>query len=432
MTGSHPADAAMLRLPSFGGWALVAGCLAVGGLAAPVAGLAAQQDTTRQDTVRVREAPPLRDPIGDLNAEAVRAGTFTGAILLPGTKVSLAIGGFVKTAVISDSRLEVSGADLLPAAIGTTRPDEDGNFSVDATLSTIFLDARAPARSGSVRGYIEWDFNAANNGALGMRPRLIFGAWQTKPGTLLAGHNWSTFMNPSIIPEGLTEPTVSGAVFTRQAQVRWTQRFSEPFSLAVALESPGAGDFLFQNESVARTRWPDVIAAAEWQSTRVGQLRASGVVRRIADGADSTLAPATGWGVSVSGYVRIAARDRFTLGGTYGRGIARYVLGFGAGASGIVDAGEFQLLRNHGALVAYRRGWSEHVRSSLAVGRAWTNSLDVQPADAFKNSTYGFVNVMWSAMPYITCGVEYTYARVELKDDSSHDNHRFAIGVQIF
>jgi len=411
---------------------LVGLVLWAGVLAALARPLAAQQDTTRQGTVRLREGPPLRDPIGDLNAAAVRAGTFDGAILLPGTKVSLAIGGFVKTAVIADSRLEVSGADLLPTSFGTTRADEDGNFSVDATLSKLFLDARAPARSGSVRGYIEWDFNASNNGALGLRPRLIFGAWQTKHGTLLAGQHWATFMNVGIIPEGLTEPTVSGAVFARQAQVRWTQRISEPLSLAVALENPGSGDFLFQNESVARTRWPDLVAAAEWQSPSVGQLRASGLVRRIADGADSSLSPATGWGVSVGGYLRIAARDRFTLSGTYGRGIARYVLGLGAGASGVVDAGEFQLLHNSGVLGVYRHGWSEHVRTSVALGRAWTNSLDAQPTDAFKNSTYGFANLMWSAMPYITYGIEYAYGRMEQRNGSSHDNHRVAIGVQIF
>lgn len=42
----------------------------------------------------------MRDPVGDLNAEAVRSGTFDGAILLPGTQVSLAVGGFVTTAAM--------------------------------------------------------------------------------------------------------------------------------------------------------------------------------------------------------------------------------------------------------------------------------------------------------------------------------------------
>ena len=42
-----------------------------------------------------------RDAVGDLNAPSVKAGDFPGAIQLPGDEgISLAIGGFVKTAAI--------------------------------------------------------------------------------------------------------------------------------------------------------------------------------------------------------------------------------------------------------------------------------------------------------------------------------------------
>ena len=39
---------------------------------------------------------PGRDIVGDLNQEYIKAGEIPGAILLPGTNVSLAIGGFIK------------------------------------------------------------------------------------------------------------------------------------------------------------------------------------------------------------------------------------------------------------------------------------------------------------------------------------------------
>jgi len=390
------------------------------------------QDTVRQDTVpRVKE-PPQRDPIGDLNAGAVQAGEFAGAILLPGTRISLAIGGFIKTVVISDSRLEVSGADLLAASIGTVRADQDGNYSVDATLSRLYFDGRARVPHGLVRGYIEWDFNAANNGSLGLRPRLLFGSWRTKMGTLLAGHNWTTFMNPAIIPEGLTEATVSGAVFARQAQIRWTQVVSARFSAELALENPGAGDFLYQNESVARTRWPDVAAALAWNPFGAVKLRATGVLRRIANGASDSLPAATGGGGSVSGVVQIGSRDRMVFSGTYGKGIGRYVLGLGSGSSGVVDAGSFKLLRNQGGIIGYRHDWGKTTRSSAAAGHARVTNLGSHPPDAFRSSTYGFVNFMWSTQPYLTLGVEYAYGRNESKDHTYHDNHRLALGVQMF
>lgn len=54
--------------------------------------------------VALPQKQPERDAVGDLNAPAVRAGEFPGSFRIPGPgNVSLAIGGFVKTAVIYDS-----------------------------------------------------------------------------------------------------------------------------------------------------------------------------------------------------------------------------------------------------------------------------------------------------------------------------------------
>lgn len=64
-----------------------------------------------------------------------------------------------------------------------------------------------------------------------------------------------------------------------------------------------------------------------------------------------------------------------------------------------------------------------HIRGEVEAG---------QPADAFKSSTYGFVNLMWSTMPYVTAGLEYAYGMVTRQDGTKRDNHRPAIGVQLF
>ena len=64
--------------------------------------------------------PAQRDRVGDLNAEMIRAGEFPGSLELPGTeKISLAIGGFVKTVAIADSDAEAAGAAFLPAFLQT-------------------------------------------------------------------------------------------------------------------------------------------------------------------------------------------------------------------------------------------------------------------------------------------------------------------------
>lgn len=387
-------------------------------------------DSTQQDTLR---RPLTRDPIGDLNAEAVAAGTFPGAIVLPGTSTSLAIGGFVKTAAMVDSRLEQSGANLLPGTFGPGIGG-DGNFAIDATLSRLYFDGRAPVRNGSIRGYLEWDFNGTNNGSLDLKPRLAFGTWDTGRGVLLAGHNWSAFMNPKVVPESMTEATISGAVFSRQAQIRWTQPFSTGVHLDVSLEDPNANDLYSQEVGVGRTRLPDFVAAAEMNVNGKGHLRAGGILRRLESRDGDEDSPSTGWGVSLSGHLDVAASDRLAVSGTFGKGIARYILGNGPKAGGIVDpaTGSVKVLGNFGGFVTYRHTWGERTRSSGGVGSAWAETLDDQQDDAFSSTTYGFLNLMHSPVPYVTVGAEYAYARYEAKNGSAIDNHRLVVGVQIF
>jgi len=158
--------------------------------AAPTVAVASQPAAAE---ITQGNAPPVetsgRDTFGDLNSQAMQAGDFPGAFKIPGTKnISLAIGGFVKTVVIADSNAEAMGADFLPASLGTKRSDTDGAFSIDPTLTKVFLDGRAPARNGQLRAYIEWDLNKNNDGKIDVNMRHAYGSWKNSYGTLLAGH----------------------------------------------------------------------------------------------------------------------------------------------------------------------------------------------------------------------------------------------------
>jgi len=39
---------------------------------------------------------------------------------------------------------------------------------------------------------------------------------------------------------------------------------------------------------------------------------------------------------------------------------------------------------------------------------------------------------MWAVQPYLTLGAEYAYGRRMNEDGSDLDNHRVAVGVQVF
>jgi len=394
----------------------------------------APADATKRSTTPGRYSD--RDSVGDLNADAVRAGEFPGSFTIPGPgKISLAIGGFIKTAVIYDSDAEAMGADFLPATLGTSRPDTDGAVSLDATLTRLHLDGRAPIPSGQVRGYVEYDLNAGNNGSPDFKIRHAYGTWKNDYGTLTAGHTWSTFMDLKILPEGLTEPTVSGVIFMRQAILRWSQPLSPALTLHAAIEDPNSSDVFSDETTLGHTSVPDGVLGLDYDPDGSWHLRLNGLARNIkvdmpAGGNESE----TGWGLALSGHLDVYDRDKLRFSSLYGEGLGRYLLGIQSTAGSVINSAKnsLELHKNWGGMVAYEHHWTDILRSTAMGGYAKSKSLGWQADDTFESSTYASVNLMWSVYRYITLGVEYAYGRSENKDNSDLDNHRLAFGVQVY
>ena len=378
----------------------------------------------------------VRDEVGDLNRSAVIAGDFPGSFQLPGKDVSLRIGGFIKAVALADSKAESFGTNFLPAYLNANS-DEEGSFSIDATLSRAFLDARAPARRGNLNGYIEWDFNKNNNGNLDVKMRHAYGGWKYNNFSLLAGHTWSTFMDLKIIPEGLTEPTVSGVIFMRQPQIRVSQAYDSGLTIHAALEDPNSDDVFNMSSAPEKniTNIPDVVVAAEYGKADLGHLRLGGIFRNIevrlpAGGTDSKQA----WGLALSGHVKLMERDVWRFNGLYGQGLGRYLLGIQPMAGSAIDVNnnDFELRDNWGVMTAYEHHWNESLRSSAFAGYAYSKTLGWQTGDTFESSTYASANLMWEVLPYLTFGVEYAYGQRENKDGSDVDNHRLGLGLQFY
>lgn len=379
-----------------------------------------------------------RDNIGDLNSAAVRAGEFPGSFKIPGTQdISLRIGGFVKAVAIADSDAEVMGADFLPANLGASRNDKDGAFSIDATITRLFLDARAPARNGKLRGYIESDLNKNNDGVIDLKMRHAYGTWKYDNYTLLAGHTWSTFMDLKIIPEGLTEPTVSGVIFMRQPQIRLSHSFQSGLALDAAIEDPNSSDVFDSsaNPEKNNTKLPDFVLGVEYGRKGIGHLRLGGILRDIevglpGGGDDSDL----GWGLALTGHLEFMERDRLRFCGVYGEGLGRYFLGIQSSAGSAIDPveNELELRDNWGAMASYEHHWNDAFRSTAMVGYANSDPLGWQTGETFESSTYASANLMWQVLPYLTLGAEYSFGQRENKDGSDLDNHRVAFGFQFY
>ena len=75
----------------------------------------------RRDTVRARDTTDTRDRVDDLNADAVKGGVFPGSFVIPGTEVSLAIGGFIKAVGFYDSDASDRGRESFRECCERTR-----------------------------------------------------------------------------------------------------------------------------------------------------------------------------------------------------------------------------------------------------------------------------------------------------------------------
>lgn len=415
------------------------------------------QDTTEQDVLEAKQRPDTqqdaspkvasmpeggskktaafmaedkreRDPIGDILSDAIYRGEFPGSILIPGPKgrLSMRIGGFMKAITYFDSAEVGSGDNFLPATI-TGNNDEKTTFS--AAFSRLNLEVRCPSEWGIVKSFAEVDFQ----GSGGDSPRLrhAYGELAEK---FLGGKYWSSFMDLSAIPDSVTEATVSGAIFARQIQFRWTENINEQTRLTFAVEEPDNDDFTTTDPSdEGQEIWPDFVITAKRQFDRRMHLQLGGILRRLeVEGTGNMDDKDFGWGFQLSSRINTVGRDSLIVNGVYGKGLGRYLLGTLNSAAVTTPGGNLKVLENYGGYISYRHFWNDRWWSNVTYGYAGVDNSSFQPDNSVHATQYGAVNLMWTPVNNFGVGLEYLYGLRE--DNAGRDDtaHRILFGLQVF
>ena len=354
----------------------------------------------------------------DQTSQNVTLGDFPGSLKLPESDLSFKIGGYVKLDFIHDLDYVRTGDLFVQTAIPVDGDDDagrSGETRLTARQSRVNLDVRAATQLGLFRGFTEGDFFGSGS-TFQLRHAYV------ELGHLLAGQTWSTFMDITAWPEilGFEGPDV--AVFARQAQVRWTQPVTNELTLALGLEDP-SGDFTDSAGGVdskdALNQWPDLTSHLRLQDFW-GHLQLGGLVRQIQfdDGvgqSDNVL----GWGMALSGTIYMAGhQDNIQFQATYGDGVGRYIQGFiGTGSDAAPSAsGEFEALPAGAAFLSYQHWWTDTLRSSVGGEYGEVDNSAGQLGKAIKNFQGAGVNLVWSIVPRVTLGLQYVWARNEVKD----------------
>jgi len=252
-----------------------------------LADLRANQELLTRRIDQLAQIPPPPPPGGPAGPGGpVMAGSFPRSFVIPGTEVSLRLGGqgvgsvvwYMKGAAVGGALNGTGsfnetyvdgqgGTGNLPGiplnthtfAIGPGAPvgfahSRSSEWDFSGKQSRIFLDARTPSPYGEVKAYLEFDFSASNTNTIlnnnagstnGYIPRLRQG--YATLGGILAGQTQGTFTDNDSEPELLDFGGQTGTPFVaRTPQVRYTYPLAYGMSVAVAAENPAtnyAGPF---------------------------------------------------------------------------------------------------------------------------------------------------------------------------------------------
>jgi len=369
---------------------------------------------------------PNRDKIGDLNSGFIKAGEMPGAILLPGTNVSLAIGGFIKATAFYDTRYSEKNEIITPGSF-TSNSFLNGQSYIGARSSRLFFDGLAKADDINVRGYIEMDFR----GAPGITIRHVYLKLSNTSGqSLLMGQYWSQAMDLQTIPEGLVEPTMSGTPFARHGQISFRSPLNKSASIIISIEEPNNSDIRGNNvQSI--NKFPDVIASLSIDPSTAFHFSVMGLMRPIYVQNIDTKLNKTGFLTSASAVIRPDDNQKLIFTGIYGKGASNYLMGADANAGYVINS-SIELQKQYGGFIAYRYAWSENWRSDIAIGRFAGDKLINNPLPHIKSSIFGFINTFYRLNKYVNIGAEWIYAEKINYNNGSFYNNRFQIGIQVF
>lgn len=340
----------------------------------------AQQEAEAANARAARaEATVTARPVAAAGAQpaaesAPTPSSIPGGFRIPGTDTSVRLYGFAKLSMMGDlgprNRSDVLTAQSIPLSHGAGGAVSPGEFQATARRSRLGIETRTQTGSwvGDIHTLVEIDFAGQTNDlttqatSSSYTPRLRkayaeFGQID-RWGSILIGQNDSLWNDAGLLPfQWLGDWTYLGTSAVRQAQLRYSNRFSPGWTAAFAIENSYSDVTTASGVSYpdanggagfAMSRTPDftarLMAQGEWG---LAALRA--VLRPeininnqgAAAAGDRYSRSTTGWGIGFTGALNLLDK-RLVLSTalTYGDGIGRYLDSTSAGLGAISSAGQ--------------------------------------------------------------------------------------------
>lgn len=350
---------------------------------------------------------------------SVMSAADTGWIEIPGTTTRLKLGGYVKLDMLHDLS-PIGSPDYFDVSTIPTSDAEGQSTHFNVKETRLFFDARSTTDLGELRAYLESDFYGSN-GSFRIRRAFV-----EIDGTILAGQEWSTFMDENIITPTLDFEKPGAYAFVRQGQIRYTARFGDGWTAAVALEEPG-NKVADVSTGTIRTPLPDLALrvrnTGSWGHVQLSSFLGT-LTYSTAGREDQT---PLFYGINVSSLIKVGEKDQLAAQAIWGPGIA-YARGR---TSAFVDSSNtIEAVVGWGVTAWYQHFWSTRFSSAL-VGNYGEDNLSVASGPSnTKALGYGALNFLWHYAPASFAGVEYLYGSHELVNGNQGTASRIQVSFR--
>lgn len=410
--------------------------------AASTAAVSQDQQANAQGTAGAAAAPSVAARIDALE-KSQGLGFRVGAS-------TIRIGGYFKTDVVASKYSDGDPAPgnfirgyYSPANIPVANTSAAGRVAregVQTTLSAretrFSINTETPVGDKKLLGVLELDFfdtpligNERVSSSFVPRIRQAYLSYDK----FLIGETWTTFQNVATLPERIDfiGPT-EGTVFQRHVLLRYTDG-----DFQFALENPETTVQQGINSLEADDdRVPDVVvrynAKGDWGSAAIAAIGRylsydAGVANDAAGDVDDS---AFGYGVSLSGVLKVGKTDNLNFMVTGGKGIGRYV-GLNIRDDVVVDANRgLDTIGVVAGFASYRHFWTPQIRSVLT--GSYYQAYNPAIAGLLVTDNVGSVSfdTFYSPFKPLTLGLGYRFARRELENDQSGDLNRLQFSAQ--
>ena len=316
-------------------------------------------------------------------------------------------GGRVKLDWIRDFK-PIGSEDSFDVRTIPVDDSEGTNSNIHAKETRLNLDVRGQVEGQELRMYVETDFYGTSSA---LRLRHAYGQY----GGLMAGQNWSTFVDEDNLPRTIDFESPMAFAQIRQAQARWTQKATPTITWSAAIEDNKSAIVVPSNiAGKAEYPMPDIVGRVRWDYRGGHVTTAAFIGAARFRPADKTLDPdsVTLWGSAISAKFPTTGRDYGYGVLTYGEGIGRYR----GGTTAIPDpTGALHSVGGIAFMGGYEHFWTQRWSSNAVYSVADTQDEDFYNSSITKRLNYGAINLLyWFLGDRAWTGVEYLYGRREV------------------